>query len=616
MSFLYPLGLLGLIGIPILIAIYIIKSKFSEQTVASTYLWQLSERFLKRRRPVSPITGIISLLLQVLSVAVISLIVAHPIITVQGSANEYCFVLDASGSMSLTEDGESRFERGKREIQRLIDTSADGSVYTLVRAGEITAPVFERVSDKREALEYLAAVECSDAAMDTEAAVSAAQGVFDKNSGTKTYLVTDTAYAAAENITLINVARGGSNASVSGITWDISAGQLKLLATATSYGESRTLTAALYVDGDSSPVANTDVLCEAGVPTPVELSAPIKSFSSLRVCLLDNADGLLLDDEVCIYDVKAEDTHSILLVSETPFFLETVFAATGNTKVTVISPEDYSSSTKGYGLYVFDCCTPSAMPTDGAVWFIDPQGSVPDSGFSVQGDVALERSEPIELTDSSSSLARALVAGIRGTGIELIEFVRCSLYRSFTPVFTYNGNPVLFAGTGSGGHREVVFAFDIHNSNLPLLVDFVLLCDNLMSFSFPSVIEKTDYTVGDEAAVNVVANCESIRVDSPSGEVTYLSTDTAQSTVTLTECGSYKITVTVSRIPREFYIYSSLPESESDPAPKAPAIGLTGTPTEGGFDGTFDPLYILFVLMALLFIADWTVYCYEKYQLR
>ena len=47
MSFLYPLGLLGLIGIPILIIIYIIKTKYTEQTVASTYLWLLSERFLK-----------------------------------------------------------------------------------------------------------------------------------------------------------------------------------------------------------------------------------------------------------------------------------------------------------------------------------------------------------------------------------------------------------------------------------------------------------------------------------------------------------------------------------------------------------------------------------------
>ncbi|MCM1394388.1 MAG: BatA domain-containing protein, partial [[Eubacterium] siraeum] len=73
MSFYYPLGLLGLLGIPIIILIYIIKSKYTEQTIASTYLWTLSEKFLKKRKPISKITGIITLILQTLSVLVLSL---------------------------------------------------------------------------------------------------------------------------------------------------------------------------------------------------------------------------------------------------------------------------------------------------------------------------------------------------------------------------------------------------------------------------------------------------------------------------------------------------------------------------------------------------------------
>ena len=63
MRFLYPLGLLGLIAVPILIIIYIIKNKYVEQVVSSTYLWTLSEKFLKRRNPIRMITGIISLIL-------------------------------------------------------------------------------------------------------------------------------------------------------------------------------------------------------------------------------------------------------------------------------------------------------------------------------------------------------------------------------------------------------------------------------------------------------------------------------------------------------------------------------------------------------------------------
>ena len=66
MTFLYPIGLIGLIGIPILIIVYLIKNRYTEQTIASTYLWRLSERFIKRRNPFSRLTGIISLILQLL----------------------------------------------------------------------------------------------------------------------------------------------------------------------------------------------------------------------------------------------------------------------------------------------------------------------------------------------------------------------------------------------------------------------------------------------------------------------------------------------------------------------------------------------------------------------
>ena len=66
MTFLHPLGLLGLIGVPIIILIYVLKNKYVEQIIPTTYIWTLSERFLRRRNPFSKIAGIISLILQLL----------------------------------------------------------------------------------------------------------------------------------------------------------------------------------------------------------------------------------------------------------------------------------------------------------------------------------------------------------------------------------------------------------------------------------------------------------------------------------------------------------------------------------------------------------------------
>ena len=134
MTLTYPLGLLGLIGIPILILIYIIKNRYSEQVIATTYIWTTSERFLKRRLSRSFLAGLISLILQILIVALLSLAIAQPVITLADAARSYCFVLDASGSMNIVQEGETRFDIAKSKINEIIDRSVNGSEYTLIYA--------------------------------------------------------------------------------------------------------------------------------------------------------------------------------------------------------------------------------------------------------------------------------------------------------------------------------------------------------------------------------------------------------------------------------------------------------------------------------------------------
>ncbi len=131
MSLLYPLGLLGLIGIPILILIYIIKNKYTEQVISSTYLWTLSERFLKRKNPINKLAGIVSLILQIFAVLFLSVALAHPVFVLRGVADSYCFILDGSGSMNMVQDaGKTRLDAGKEYIADVIGKSAEGSDFS------------------------------------------------------------------------------------------------------------------------------------------------------------------------------------------------------------------------------------------------------------------------------------------------------------------------------------------------------------------------------------------------------------------------------------------------------------------------------------------------------
>jgi hypothetical protein len=175
---------------------------------------------------------------------------------------------------------------------------------------------------------------------------------------------------------------------------------------------------------------------------------------------------------------------------------------------------------------------------------------------------------------------------------------------------------VIFAGTAENGCREVVFAFDLHDSNLPLLMDYLLLSKNLLEYSFPIVLEKTLYTCGDNVNINITSNCDSIRVESPKGNVSYLDVSKESTSLKTTEVGTYILTVISGDDIKEFKIYVGMPNEESAPSLDTTQIALVGELENNYANGIYDKLIILFILLAVIYVADWMVYCYEQYQLR
>ena len=627
MTFLYPLGLLGLIGIPILILVYIIKNRYTEQTIPSTYMWILSERFLKRRNPISKITGIISLILQLLLVLVLSFSVAHPVITLPGAAHEYCFILDASASMSMQSDGVTRFARAKNEIMNVVEDAKDGSVFSVIVVGETTEVIVELSDDRERISELVASAECSDSAIEYTDALGIAQRYFDDNSSALVYLVTDTAYNEHENIELVNVARDEANFSVEDLTYVIlDEKNVMVTGRVVSYNGEGLVDVDIFSDASELPIGSAKVQLFKDTAESFSLSVPLEDFYSITA-KVTVADSMSVDNSATVYNIKSENAYNALLVSDTPFFLEAVLASVSNADLTVMSVEEYTAyknrlakqgrEVSGYGLYVYDAYNPVTMPKDGAVWLIGVNGSVENSGFSVQSEVTVEEEAArLELTTSSSGIARKLTAGMAKNDISVHKYIKCGLYGDFTTIYSYMGNPIVFTGLNTYGNREVVFAFNLHDSNVALSVDYLILLDNLIEYSFPEVIETTEYYCGDTAEINVVSGCTSIRVVSPSGEVIYTDVSRAISEFVLTEVGEYKIVVEISGAEREFYLYSSVPKEERRVFATVEEMNLQGESNDEGRDGRFDNLTALFIIAALLFTAEWVVYCYDKYQLR
>ena len=617
MSFTYPLGLLVLVGIPIVILIYILRSKYNEQTVTSTFIWKLSERFLKKRNPLSGLTGLISLLLQILIITVTAIAIAHPVFTLPGAAHDYCFVLDTTGSMNMKEGRTTRIELAKEEIEDVIRGAADGSTYTLSCVAGDTVKMFEGVTNKDKACELVESIEAEYTSADTAETLKVAQKYFDANTSALVYLVTDKTYGEHENIEIIKVGKDGhDNYAVSGVTYSHTAGELNVTADVISYAKDATLTVEIYLDGASSPAAFADVSVKAGEKTAVELGCETPRFSSFRTAV-KNSDGYGEDNGIITYNIKNDKTYSTLIVSETGFFFRAIIDAYLDSEVTVITPEEYPTHEGSYGLYIFDCYTPDSLP-EGAVWLVNCTKSIENSGFGLRGlESAKDGVGEIVKSSSTASSVRKLLAGVDGTGIYISEYVKYSgMYLKFNTLFTYDSNPVIFAGTNGEGYRQVVFGFDLHDSDIALNPDFVILMRNLLDYSFPSVIDKSGFTVGEEAVVNVVAGAEAIKAHSPSGKEIYAESDGSTATFPLDEVGTYTVSMKISGADTSYSIYAAAHPAESAPTVREDSFSLSGERTYEKRDGEYDPTLILFICLALLFIADWGLFCYEKYQLR
>jgi hypothetical protein len=421
-------------------------------------------------------------------------------------------------------------------------------------------------------------------------------------------------FAETQNIELITVGDGESeNYALSDLTYSHTGGRLTATAELVSYSSDAALTVRLLVDGEEK--ASESFSVKAGEPILATLSAAVSAFSDFSVEIV-TADDYAVDNIITAHNLESDSSYSILIVSETGFFLNAAADALLDSEVKLISPEEYEDEDGEYGLYIFEGYTPSELP-DGSVWLVNCDKNIENSGFDVRARVTLPDADVIEKSASTATATRALLEGVGGEDIYISSYIKYSgMYLKFSTLFSYEGNPLIFAGTNGVGSRQVVFGFDLHESDFALSVDFITLLENLVEYSFPDVVDKGNYTVGDEATVNILPSSDGYRAEAPSGKDVFIDDSSATAGIILNEVGTYTVYANLSGTEVPYRIFSAAAPSESAPVGQDGSLVILGESTDGRIDGEYDPTLLLFILIAVLFIADWGVYCYDKYQLR
>ncbi len=134
MTFATPLALLGLLSLPVIFVLHMMRSRSRSYTVSSLSLWSFLDpqvRGARARR--IPLTWL--LLLDLLIAALLAVALANPQIEVtrRGEEARHTIVLlDVSTSMAAGDEPGSRLQAAAAEIEGLLQNGGPGEVFTLI----------------------------------------------------------------------------------------------------------------------------------------------------------------------------------------------------------------------------------------------------------------------------------------------------------------------------------------------------------------------------------------------------------------------------------------------------------------------------------------------------
>ena len=623
MTWLAPIGFIGLSGIIALIIIYIIKPNYQKKMVSSTFVWKLSLKYRRKRLPVSRLNNVLIFLCQLLILTICGLLLARPVIEQEkaGDENEKIIIIDASAAMRVTDGLDTRFVRAINEARALAeDTIESGGVVSVILAD--TKPKFLVQRSGADSLDdVLASVDellenpdaCSYSSADMDSAVALAEEVLRYNREAQIFLFTGTEYLEKNGINVVDISKEEEwNAAILGAEAEMNENNhYEITIDVGCYNRTDKLTVYCEIHGangkDTKIVLQRDEYFDPVDEERVVVfntddldGQPLYSFDYLEVYVAVE-DSFLDDNSFFLYGGK-KPTIRIQYSSSIP---NNYFGGVVRTirevmkdQWTIIFKElkaDEKPETSGFDLYIFEHKVPTVMPTDGVVLLVDPYGSPEGSGI-IFGTTSAVASDSTLATGTTHELTKF----VDFSRITIAQYTAIQSFDGYEELAYYKSQPVILAKNEDNA-KIVVWAFDLNKSSLPLNPDFSFLVYNMFTYFIPSTITSNTFEIGD--TVTLAARGTNLKVEGNGFEY---AMEGKTGSITVTRPGAYTVTQTPMSgdelIIENFYV--RIPTDESNITKQVSSLPTTDVDNEVRIEFEDLLFYFAIALVALMFI-EW-----------
>ncbi len=599
-------------SVPALIALYVLKQKHREVKVPSLFLWKKTQSLMEASTPWERLRRNLLFILQLLLLLLLCFALCRPAVTGKGTFDEIIVIIDGSASMNAVDEGEkdTRFARAVKAASQTASGLRPGKKMSVIVAADTVVPAVSHSDNPGEILRALKSLECGYAGADVENALILADSMKTAGGNMLTVLYTDSAYETddGQSLSAVDLSKGRKNRAVISVSCGAGEDGYTVLSTVCSYGEDCEETLEFYCDGQLRDARRVSLEAEKPLAVYWKCSDSGASVATVR---FTGSDILSSDDEMSVPLTKSAD-KKIMLVSSSGFFFEKIFAAIGRCEVYKTDPASFDAlDGERYDLYLFDSFVPEKIPASGAVWFWAPDRGTEgfEVGASLKGSC---------LSGADSAVSGEICRYMNLSEIQLARFCELTLGDGWQTAANCGMLPAAAVRSDPSGRKEAVIAFDLHDSNLPLLKEFPVFIQNLLSYSIPEMIEGSGvYEAGEVPQIRALAYAESVSVVSPDGKETVLAPPFPVSAYRLGLPGVYKVTQILAPrageeagTPVTGFISAAIPEGES-----RMAGGGTLSPGSGSGDGDFRGQTELwpYILAAVLLLAvlEWGVYFRE-----